>query len=341
MARRLVLAVSIAFAITATPLLAQNPQVCHGLNYDASGGTSNTIPAGTELGILYTAPPNTGLDVTNPQLSFANSVSGGGVITIAAARGTIRLETVDPATGLPSGSVIASGQFTGNAGSVISVAAGWAGPNYPNPVSIAAGTSIWVIYTRAPFTGDANVRSSTNPTDVVTSSINPGGGWGNPIVTTPYRLRFRSTNCNPAGANYPTWTSVGAGCPGSLGIPTLTPNGLPTIGSQPTLNVVSGPPGQVGALFWSIGPNLGGGIPLGNGCSLWLDFASFNQLLLAGLNPIQQIILDANGVGTFSLIVPEDVNLISVPFAFQAGFPDFLAPGGFVVSEAEVATVGW
>jgi len=331
-------------------LLGQNLTVCDGINHvnPGPGLTNQTLANGSEVAVLYTAPANTGIEFTNPQFRFGAPTAGapgaGGVIAISASQGTIRIHTVDPISGLPTGTVLASGTFGPNSGGTGPIAVGvtWNGPVFTTPVNIPAGGSVWVVYTRQPYTGQPILQLAPNGPNTVTSSINTGGGFGAPVLTDSYRVRLRSTNCNPSGAGYPTWTTVGSGCTGQLGTPDLIPNGLPTLGNGSiALNIVNGPPGQIAYLFWSIGATTGGGLPLGSGCTLWLDYASFNQFLVLGLNPLQTTLLDNNGLGTFPLAVPADIGLVSVPFGFQVAMGDWLAPLGYVVSEAEVATIGF
>ncbi|MAB90426.1 MAG: hypothetical protein CMJ90_13325 [Planctomycetes bacterium] len=332
-----------ALIVTALTLLAvvapAQQQVCHGYNYTSNSASLFQVLAGVEQGILYVVPGTAPFLANQVQLFFANPPGTGGVISITPAQGTMRLETADPVTGLPSGTVLASGPVaSGNTG-IIAIGAGWRGFSFPS-MAFASNQLIWVIFTVAPYPGPGNLGVQNGGPDTVTSSRNTGNGWGALSVADRFKLRFRSPNCNPAGSG-PQWITIGGGCVASTGFtPTLTPNGLPALGASVSLTVGNAIPGQMAHLFFSIGVSPGGATVLPNGCPLWLDWASFLSFVQLGSNPLLQLPVNATGSASFPLGVPVNVGIIGVPIGFQAAVDD---PGvqGFSATEAELAIVGW
>lgn len=336
-ARIVIALLSLAIAAPAQP--SGQPQVCHGYNYATNSASNFQVLAGAEQGILYVVPATAPFVADQVQLFFANPPGTGGVISITPAQGTMRIETADPLTGLPSGTVLATGPVaSGNTG-IIAIGAGWHGFSFP-PITFAANQLIWVIFTVAPYPGPGNLGVQNGGPDTVTSSQNTGTGWTSLSVANRFKLRFRSPNCNPAGTG-PQWVTVGAGCYSSTGfVPTLTPNGLPALGANVSLNVGNALPGQMAHLFFSIGVASNGATILPNGCPLWLDWTSFLSFFQLGINPLLQLPVDATGSASFPLGVPVDVGIIGVPIGFQAAIDD---PGvqGFSATEVELGIVGW
>lgn len=313
--------------------------VCHGYNHLTNAATPVQILAGVEQGILYMVPAGAPFVTDEVQLYFTVGGGTGGVISITPVQGTIRVETADAVTGLPSGTQLASGTVASNFGSVISIGAGWRGVSFPS-LTLASGQLVWVIFTVAPFPGPANLGVQNGGPDTVTSSQNTGAGWGALSVANAFKVRWRSANCNPSGTG-PQWITTGTGCFSSTGVvPTLTPSGLPALGASLTLDVGNAIPGQVAHLFFSLGVAPGGSFGLPNGCPLWLEWNSFLTFVQLGINPLIELPVDATGTASFPLAVPLDVGFIGAALGFQAAIDD---PGAqaFSVTEAELAVVGW
>jgi len=313
-------------------------QICDGYNHQTNAGTGLVINQGTEQGMLYVVPANAPFMVDQVQLRFISGATPTGPISIAPARGTIRLETADPVTSLPSGTVLASGTFNPNNGTIISIGSTWDGPTFA-PTPLPAGQLIWVIYTTAPFTGSANLGVQNGGPDIVPSTQNSGAGWGPLTLAQQFKIRFRSANCNPPGTA-PTWLTIGAGCYGSNSlIPTLTPSAPPALGSTVNLSVDNGIGGADAHLFFSLGASSGGPITLPNGCPLWLEPTSFLTFVQSGANPLLQVPINSLGSAMFSISVPMDIGLIGVGIGLQAALDDPVQ--GFSVTECELGLIGW
>lgn len=320
----------------ATALPAQ--QVCDGYNHQSNAAQPYNVPLGTEVAILYAVPTNAPAIVDQVQLWFPQNSSPTGPISLTPARGTIRLESPDPLTGLPSGGVIVQGTFSGNGGSIISIGNTWSGPTI-TPTTLSAGQLIWVVYTVAPFATAMNLGVENGGPDAVTSSVNTGAGFGPLSLANQFKLRFRSVNCNPPGTN-PTWLTVGTGCLGSNGLtPSLTPSAPPALGTSLNLNVVNGVAGGNAHLFFSVGVTAGAPLTLPNGCPLWLDVPTFIAAVQSGANPLLQVPIDILGNASFPVTVPNDVSLIGVGVGLQVALDDPVQ--GYAVTEAELALIGW
>lgn len=338
---RIVIAL-LSLAVAAPAQTSPPQQVCHGYNYANNNASIFQVLAGVEQGILYVVPTTAPFVADQVQLFFASPPGTGGIISITPAQGTMRLESADPLTGLPSGSVLASGPVgSGNSGNsgVIAIGAGWRGFSFPS-ITFASNQLVWVIFNVSPYPGPGNLGVQNSGPDTVTSSQNTGAGWSSLSVANRFKLRFRSPNCNPPGTGA-QWVTIGSGCYASTGfIPTLTPNGLPTLGANVSLTVGNAIPGQIAHLFFSIGVVSSGATILPNGCPLWLDWTSFLSFVQSGINPLIQLPVDALGTASFPLGVPVNVGVIGVPIGFQAAVDD---PGlqGFSATEAQVGVVGW
>lgn len=124
-------------------------------------------------------------------------------------------------------------------------------------------------------------------------------------------------------------TSVGAGC-GGAGTPAFSSN-VPQIGHDVILSLSQGSPNKAGALFYSSVPS--SALPLGGGCTVQLDLATFAELL-----PVA-----TNSSGAWSLMVPlpSDPALAGLIQVMQIALFGTSGPLGFDLSNGLVATIGW
>ena len=137
-----------------------------------------------------------------------------------------------------------------------------------------------------------------------------------------------------------TSTSVGTGCNSSAGTLALATNSLPKVGNATFGFVLSGgPSGAQGFLF------LSGGIaatPLAvtPTCLAYLDIASLQAFIAAGLTPTGPQLLSAGGSTTFTFNIPLLPSLGGLTVSGQGLVFDGLVPGGLALSNAVTIVVG-
>lgn len=152
------------------------------------------------------------------------------------------------------------------------------------------------------------------------------------------RPRLTITYLPPTAASA---TTVGAGCAGVSAQPfTLGANGLPQIGNAGFALTFSG--GAAGApffLFLAVGLEPAP-IPIGGGCTIYINIASALTFVSLGLSPIGPLPLD--GGGSFALPIPLglDPSLIGLRFDLQALAVDNPALGTSVLSNALTLILG-
>ncbi|MAG56615.1 MAG: hypothetical protein CMJ83_10025 [Planctomycetes bacterium] len=125
---------------------------------------------------------------------------------------------------------------------------------------------------------------------------------------------------------------IGSGCIGSNGLPLLDSAQLPTIGNASfSLDVTQAVAGSQAWLYLSLAA---AAIPitLPNGCGLYLEPASLNNLILLGVSPIGPVPTGATGTASFPLPVPNDPAIAGISVWFQAAIADAGGPQGFVVT---------
>ncbi len=136
-------------------------------------------------------------------------------------------------------------------------------------------------------------------------------------------------------------TSVGTGCVGSSGQAyTITNSGLPQLGNTSfAIPASGGPAGGPTFLFFASGT--GGGLPIiSPSCLTYLDLTSALAFASSGVSPIVNTTLGAAGSGSFGLPVPNNSNLLGLPFAVEAVAVDFGIPSLLVSSNALDLTFG-
>jgi hypothetical protein len=140
-----------------------------------------------------------------------------------------------------------------------------------------------------------------------------------------------------AGADewVPTGAAViayGAGCVGAGGAASLGANQLPTLGNAAfSVTVTQMVPGAPVYTFLALAPQIPP-IPLGGGCSLHLEWNSFQALLAAGYGPFGPVPANASGSASFPFPIPMQPGLAGVSVFLQAAATDPSLPQGFVTS---------
>jgi hypothetical protein len=132
---------------------------------------------------------------------------------------------------------------------------------------------------------------------------------------------------------------VGTGCPGSGTLaPLLMPNQLPFLGNATfSVTATQGIPGNMAFLFAAIGVATPP-VPLGGGCTLYLDPMSLATFISAGIGPIAAPI-GATGMVTYPVPIPTFWTT-GTGFALQAALADpGYFPTGFSVTNALLLTV--
>src|SRR5262249_12479834 len=133
-----------------------------------------------------------------------------------------------------------------------------------------------------------------------------------------------------------SYVTFGAGCPGSLGVPTLTPTALPRIGNTMTVNI-DRLPLQVALMMVGLSNTNSGFGPLP------MNLANFGMPGCSGrVSPDVTVIVAGGNPATFSLALPGNTQLLGMRFYQQALAFDPLAgnPAGAVVSDAAAARIG-
>src|SRR5262249_36869131 len=132
-----------------------------------------------------------------------------------------------------------------------------------------------------------------------------------------------------------TATVVGTGCNSSVGTVALGTTTLPRVGASTFgFTVSGGPAGAPCQLYLSLG-SAQTPLQVANGCFAYLDIASTQQLIAAGVTPSSSN-LNGSGSATFTFPLPFDASLGGLSGAAQAIVFDAAAPNGagFAVSNA-------
>jgi hypothetical protein len=135
--------------------------------------------------------------------------------------------------------------------------------------------------------------------------------------------------------------STGTGCVGTSGTPlTLAAGGLPTLGNAGfALQLLGGPPGNAGYIFVAQGL-AATPAPLGAGCLLYIDPASADMFVAAGLSPLGPVFFGPSGTGAVAVPVPGLPALAGFVVDIQGFTYDPPAPLGFLTSNALTLTIG-
>lgn len=114
-----------------------------------------------------------------------------------------------------------------------------------------------------------------------------------------------------------TLTSFGTGCNSTLGTPlVLSTTGAPVLGGSWNAQLTGAPEGSASFLFFAIGlePTP---LPIGNGCSIYLNAASMQLFASIGISPYAPAIV-TNGVADHTIHIPFQVLLGGLQVEYQA-----------------------
>jgi hypothetical protein len=123
--------------------------------------------------------------------------------------------------------------------------------------------------------------------------------------------------------------SLGSGC-GGAGMPVLGCT-APRVGQSVVLTLTQATPNASGFVYGSGFP--AASVPLGSGCVVEVDLASFS--------PFFPVTADASGAWSLGLVIPPDAAFVGVQVAMQAAVFNTSGPFGFDLSNAVWAIVGY
>ncbi len=136
-------------------------------------------------------------------------------------------------------------------------------------------------------------------------------------------------------------TSVGSGCAGGAMAAQLVALGRPRLFNQGfAMQIQGGLPGAPGWLFGAQGPATAG-VPLGGGCTLYLDIPSMLSLMNAGVSPLGPVPINGQGTATFNLSPITTVSLVGASLCVQSAFSDAGATIGFAITNAVDLVIGY
>jgi FG-GAP repeat len=125
-------------------------------------------------------------------------------------------------------------------------------------------------------------------------------------------------------------TLLGPGCGGTTAQPVLSAS-LPKIGFNMSMGILSGPPNTAGVVVASAPPPAT--IPLGSGCTVFVDPAAFMQVWAPMTGP--------GGAASTFLPVPNIPALAGVQRVIQGIFPGTSGPLGFHLTSARLLVLGY
>ena len=130
------------------------------------------------------------------------------------------------------------------------------------------------------------------------------------------------------GVTCPSVLAVGTGC-GGAGMPAFACS-APVIGQNVTLSLNQATPNAAGSVFYSGVP--AAPIPLGFGCIVELDLATYALLLPMAADP--------TGSWAITLTLPMDPGLVGIQAAMQVALFGTAAPFGIDISNGLIVTIG-
>jgi hypothetical protein len=282
--------------------------------------------------------------------SITTETVGPNTTNYGAGAGVVEVRTTNPSTGLPSDTILGSGNYVDaqmGGGIVIFPVGGWHGATFISPVVLSNAVPYWITFrlgppfdTTVPPNGSSflaiDISPSPEPTPYTTQAVS-GGAWQPAQTDQFFKIRVLSNDCTaptPTGSV----TTIGSGC----GSATLTTTGSPALGSPSFGIQIHSSSNAPAALFLG---TLGrtGGTQLAGSCMLHLDVTS-----VIGTTPILAGTTNSSGTIGITASVPMDTNLAGLQFAFQAAA---LVPNGpvsigqqgagLVVTQALLVTIGY
>jgi hypothetical protein len=138
-----------------------------------------------------------------------------------------------------------------------------------------------------------------------------------------------------ASSQTPTATQVGSGCVDSNGrVAVLSTTQLPAVGNLAfNVDVTMGSPGAGVLIFWSTGLEPAP-IPLGGGCSLYLEFLTMILVINQGASPIGPVFMGPTGALNLPIPIPNIPNLVASHVVLQAAVLDPALTLGFTTTNA-------
>jgi hypothetical protein len=123
---------------------------------------------------------------------------------------------------------------------------------------------------------------------------------------------------------------IGPGCGGTTAQPVLNST-IPKLGFNVTFSILSGPPGATGAVVASAPPVAP--IPLGSGCTVFVDPAAFSQFWTPTLGP--------GGAASTIQALPNVPALAGAQVVIQGIFPGTSGPLGFHLTGGRLLVLGY
>lgn len=204
----------------------------------------------------------------------------------------------------------------GTASWAMSSTISWQGASLTAPISLIAGTTYWVVWGGVPnsLTSFEQTPSLGQP---YCSSFTGGAPWNGPMQSTGVNWKFR-LYCDPCPGSI---VPYGAGCAGTLGVPTLPGIGCATPGGMITMNLANGLPHANGLILIGLGTGTGAVTPT---CSI------DNLPLFPVVLPVS---LSATGTLTIAAGLPASTPVPSDVY-LQTIFADAGAANGISASNA-------
>ena len=132
--------------------------------------------------------------------------------------------------------------------------------------------------------------------------------------------------------------AYGTGCMGTNGVPVLSAPQAPFLGNFTfSLLVDQAAINSVAYIFVALAPS-STGLPVGGGCTVWLDFNSLVTLVNIGFSPLGPFGISGTGSGALALPVPNDPALSGASLYFQAAVVD-TTPIGLALSNGLQAVI--
>lgn len=328
--------------------------VCDGRNHQTTNSQAWNLPGLVRVAVRY-VPAQT-LTVEGLEW-FLPAPPGTGGTNWGTVAGTVGIRAHDPATNGPSQSVLASASYVvrGQGGLIIPPNPDqWFGAALDHRAQLQAGEVYWLTWRLGPpldtdpgfinsvYLGVEDAPQGPDATPyALQGALAPLFG---PVMG-DHRMKVRVTAqiCNPFG-NPARVRVVGDRC--GMPAPHLFAAGLPIVGSTDfKVGVRSFVAGQGVQVFAALG-TMPSGIPLGGGCSLFLDPQSLQTFLSSGANPVFSGVTDQQGDFLVGIPIAQDPQLVGLVFGLQGLVIDPSGPlplpggGAAALTQALDLTIG-
>ncbi len=265
-------------------------QVCEGRNHQVNTATPYVVQQCDRLGVRFVPSDTLSTFGLAWYIPFTGSPFFG--------PGTTEIQTEDPSTGLPSGTVLASGTLPN---AVLPAPGTWI-TGWFAPVQLDGGTPYWVTYWHIPGLPSEvgvqnnppgpNVTTASLQTGVVTGNIclMVGATWGPRFSTDRFKVRLMGSACGQS---------------------TMTLGAAPAIGTTVPV-LISSPTNPLWPYLAAFAAGTTPGIPTGDGRVVplnpdWLlNLSLAPSPLFLGLSGV----LDATGSAVANIVVPGIPSLV-------------------------------